>query len=316
MNGESEGRVNGVRLDHLRCFEAVKNHQCFSVAAENLYMSQSALSKQLKALENELGAVLFSRKHAAVHLTPVGERICIYVETILDAYDKMVQEVKDYTASENRKLRVASFYDMAQYGVTNLIIGFEREQADFHVESRECDHTKMLHLLDDRETDIVIGYREFWPQQLDYYVVPLRRDELVLVVHESHRLAPKSSISLSDVRHEKFCFPREDGALFKLFYDACMAAGFVPKLTLSDVRLGTIKQYIRAGMRVTLQTRIRAANVFYEPDFRLIDIQETPLLTVTILTNKNLLSRLGWEFIQYAYGFYNNMAQAGIGVTQ
>lgn len=297
-----------MKLEHLRSLEALRIYRNFSKAAEHLYMSQPTLSKQLRALENELGVALFERSHSAVCLTPVGERIFTYVKTILDAYDALVREVKDYTETDNRKLRVASFYDMAQYGITDLFVSFERNRVGFHIESKECDHATMLKLLDNRKVDMIIGYREFWPERVNYDAAFLRKDDLVLVTHITHRLAGESSILLTDLRHERFCFPREDGALFKFFYDICVSAGFCPWLTLSDVRLATIKQYIRAGMRVTLQTRVRATNVFCEPEFRLVGIRETPLLNLAILTNRTLLSQTGWEFIRHACEVCSNVA--------
>lgn len=294
-----------MRFDHLLCFEALKKYRNFSEAAENLYITQSALSKQLKSFEQELGVILFERNHSTIELTPIGERISIYVGMILNEYDRMILEAKDYIKNEKRKLRIASFYEMSQYGITDLIVDFEHDQHNFHIESKECDHLQMIHYLCNRQTDIIIGYRELWPDGANYYSMPLKKDDLVLVVHESHPLARKDMISLADVQHERFCFPREDESLFKLFYNTCVSAGFAPNHTLSNVRLGTIKRYILEGMRVTLQTRIRATNFFSEPVFHLIDVKETPLLTLTIMTNENLLSELGREFMQFAYQFFN-----------
>ena len=57
-------------------------------------------------------------------------------------------------------------------------------------------------------------------------------------------------------------------------------------------------------MRITLQTRIRAANFFTEPVFHLIDVKESPSLTLTLMANDALLSELGRKFIQFARGYY------------
>ena len=293
-----------MRFDHLRCFAAIKKYGSFSEAAENLYISQSALSKQLKSFEDELGVTLVERGHSMIKLTPIGERIALYVQAILDEYDRMVLEAKDYTKSEKKKLRIASFCEMSQYGITDLMVSFEHDIPNFYIESKECDHLQMFDLLSNRQTDIIIGYRELWPEKPDYFSVPLKKDDLVLVVHESHPLAKIDRISLADLHQERFCFPREDESLFRLFYDTCVAAGFAPYHTLSHVRLGTIKRYILQGMRVTLQTRIRAANFFTEPVFHLVDVKESPSLTLTLMANDALLSTLGRKFIQFARGYY------------
>lgn len=297
-----------MRIDYFLCFEAIKRYRNFSKAAENLYVSQSTLSKQLKSFEDKLGVVLFDRSRSTIQLTPIGERISKHVEVILNEYDEIMLEAKNHVIADNKKLRIASLYEMAQYGITDLIVSFEYDKPNFHIESQECDHSRMLHLLHNRQTDIIIGYRELWQNEIEgvgYYSMPLRKDDLVLVAHVNHPIGMKEVISLADVRNEMFCFPREDSSIFDFFKDACKSAGFAPKLTLSDVRLGTIKQYILKGMRITLQTRIRATSFFHEPIFHLVDIKETPFLTLTLMTNKSLLSDTGNQFIEFARNFYN-----------
>jgi len=298
-----------LRFSYLLCFEAIKRYQNFSVAAENLYISQSALSKQIKTLEEQLGVVLFDRGHTTIQLTPIGERISEHVEAILNEYDKMMLEARSYLENEKKKLKIASFYEMAQYGVADLLVNFEKNKPNFYIESKECAHSQMLQLLYNRQTDMIIGYLELWQKEkieTSYYTVPLRKDDLVLVAHERHPIGKKDSVSLTDVKDEIFCFPREDSSLFEFYKETCKSVGFAPKHTQSNVRLGTIKEYIFEGMRITIQTRIRATNYFHEPVFRLIDIKETPFLTLAIMTNNNLLSKIGKEFIEFAGEFYEN----------
>jgi DNA-binding transcriptional LysR family regulator len=292
-----------VKIEHFRCYNALKHYLNFSEAAYNLHISQSTLSKQIRAMEDELGGVLFDRKHTTMQMTSLGQEIAPHVETILTEYDKMRILTKDFTNRKHHKLRVASLYEMAQYGITDIIVFFEQKQADFHVESRECDHSQMVSLLETNQTDIVIGYREFWPKLLKYNAIPLREDPLVLVVNEKSPIARKKSISLLDAKEEKFCFPREDATMFNFFCDSCAAFGFIPSLTLSDVRLDTIKRYIRAGMRSTLQVKTKAENFFYEPEFKIIELEKAPSLTLTLLYNEKKLDDMGEKFIEFASGY-------------
>lgn len=293
-----------MRVEHMLCYQALKHYRNFSEAAESLYISQSALSKQLKAMEDELGVALFYRNHSKVKLTPPGERISLHVEAILLEYDQMRLIVKNYIEDSRQKLRIASFYEMVGYDITDLIISFEQTKANFHVESRECDHSQMVNLIETNQMDIAIGYQEFWPQKNNYLIVPFRRDELVMVVNKQHPFAKRETISLIEAKDERFCFPLEDGSLFHFFNDICIASGFVPKLTLSNVRLGTIKRYIAAGMRVTLQSRVRASNFFYESEYQIIGIENAPTLTFAIMANKSRVSETVDQFIQYTQKYY------------
>jgi len=294
-----------VKLEYLFSFVALRKYLNLSEAAASLYISESALSKQLRALEEELGGMLFERRHSLTRLTPLGELVSLHVDKILKQYDSMILDVKTFLGTDNKKLRIASLFEMSQYGITDLIVGFEFDRINFYVESRECDHAQMINLLDTRQTDLIIGFRELLPQQPKYSQVPLKEESLVLVVNNTHPFASRDSISLKDAMDEKFCFPREDSSLFAFFYNTCTANGFTPRLTLSDVRLGTIKRYILEGMRITLQTRTRAENFFNEPIFKLIGINDSPTLTLAIVTNKDLLDETGLSFIQYAKKYYS-----------
>jgi DNA-binding transcriptional LysR family regulator len=289
--------VIALRIENFLCFKAIKHYMNFTEAAESLYMSQSALSKQIRNMEDVLGVTLFERGHSIIRLTPAGEQVAIHIEAILNEYEHMCLSAKHYQNIEN-KLRIATLFEMAQYGITDMIVTFEKKESDFHIESRECEHNNMLDLLETNQTDIVIGYQEFWPKLFAYTSVPLRKDRLVLIVNQHHPLAKYDTIELAAAKDERFCFPQEDSSLFKFFKDSCIAAGFVPRLTQSDVRLSTIRYYIRDGMRVTLQPYIRAMNSFIGSEFRIIELHDAPILTLSIIADDAKLSRTGKEFFK------------------
>jgi DNA-binding transcriptional LysR family regulator len=293
-----------LRIEHMMCFQAVKRYRNFSEAADSLYISQSALSKQIRAFEDELGVELFDRKHTVIGLTSAGRRIDAYVNAILLEYDKMRLAARENYTGVSHKLRIASMLEMVQYGITDVLISYERKIANFHIESHECSHSQMLKLLESDQADIVIGYLEFLPRGVGYDIRTLRQDPVVLIANRSMQIAEQDAISLQDVNSESFCFPLEDEALHGFFCDCCTSHGFTPKLTMSDVRLGTIKRYVLAGMRCTLQMRPRAENFFTEPEFKIIEINDVPTLTLAMLFNEKKLDELGRNFIEFAVRHY------------
>ena len=295
-----------MKVEQLLCLLAIKRYMSFTQAAESLYMTQSGLSKQIKALENELGVQLFERSHSALRLTPACEQVCIHAEMMVNEYGHMCLAAKRFNYG-NQKLRVASLYEMAQYGVVDLIVAFEQGKTGFHVESVECEHKHMLDLLETNQTDIIIGYQEFWPRMSRCNCIPLRSDRLVLIVDRRHKFADRESVKLEEAREERFCFPQEDTSLFEYLKHSCITAGFVPLLTRSDVRLGTIRHYIRAGMRVTLQPGFRALSSFSEPEFRIIPLHDAQTLTLSMLADTERLPEIGSQFLDFARIFYDDL---------
>lgn len=295
-----------LRIEQLLCFQALKTCLDFSEASEKLFITKSTLSKQLKCLENELGVVLFVRSHSNLTLTAAGEELSPQIEALLNQYSELLSTIKDIKERVNEKLRIASMYEMALYGITSLLVSFEQDKNNFHIESKECDHQQMVHLLESGATDLIIGYKELWQYSGTQEIIPLLNDELVLVANKKHPLSAANSISLKSARNEKFCFPREDASLFKLYNETCALAGFTPSLTLSDVRLTTIKRYILQGMRMTLQTRLCAETFFNEPSFQIIFLDESPSLTLSIMCNKKLTTSISKKFIDFAVNYYTD----------
>lgn len=295
-----------MRIDHLKSFEAAKQYSNFSEAAFSLYVSQSTLSKHIKSLEEDLGVSLFERKHSSVTITPAGKQIALYTNKILELYEEMLSVAHNYSGVSHKKLRIVSMYDMTQYGIVDAIVQYEKNIENFHVESLECEHNDMIKQLANDNTDMVIGYKELLHNTNEYICVPLRKDCLVLVVNAKHPIGQNNIINLSDVDNIKFCFPQEDFALFNYFCDSCIASGISPNLTRSNVRLSTIKQYILAEMRGTLQISERAKRFFKEPDFSIVSLKDIEPLTLSILYNENKKNKFVDDFTNHAVSFFSN----------
>ena len=296
-----------MQIEQLLYFKTINHYQRFSKAADSLFISQSALSKHIKALEADLGGQLFIRKHNSIKLTPFGAYISSYIDNIVADYDQLLQIVDNYSLNKHKKLRVASMYNMALYGIVKPIVLFEKQIPIFHVETIECDHAKIQELFDSNSTDICIGYQELFNINANYKIIPLKKEPLVFVTnsHHAEEMGWKEEIRLSDVKNEKYCFPREDIHLFTFYYSACKHSNFTPELTYSNVRLSTIKQYISVGMRCTLQLKSIAEAQFNTSEFTVLALSDAPTLTLSLLTEYDRLDQIGKRFVEYITEYYH-----------
>lgn len=295
-----------MKIEQLQYFVALEKYRKFSSAAESLYISQSSLSKQLKNLENELSVDLFIRNTRNVELSEAGQRILEPAKRILKEYSEMLSELNAYTNVTQSKIRICALCEMSQYGITGMIIDFEKNQSTIYAQSKERDHQSMLNCLDTRDSDIAIGFRELWPESSDYISYPLEEDCLVIVMSSKHSLAKRESIDLSEAANEKFCFPREDVAMFQFFVSQCKEAGFSPDITFSDVRMDTIRHYVAQGMRVTILTKKRAEEFFNGPQYAIVPFNNSAQLTLSIYTRNEPLPLIYRQFIQHASDYYGH----------
>lgn len=119
-------------LSALRAFEAAARHESFAGAAEELSITQPAVSKQVVALEERLGMALFERAHRSVHLTPRGRMLA---PRISDAFDRMTLALEDVLddVQPSNTLTIAVESDFARLWLLPRLAGFERRVPDLSV---------------------------------------------------------------------------------------------------------------------------------------------------------------------------------------
>lgn len=137
----------------LRAFEAVARRLSFSAAAEELFLTQPAISRQIKSLEDELGAPLFVRGTRKVELTGAGVQLLRSVQPLLQRLDTSVRQIR--SARGRRHVSVATFASLASLWLLPRLRGFEREHPDIDIRVSASD--QMVDL-DDPEIDLVLRY--------------------------------------------------------------------------------------------------------------------------------------------------------------
>ena len=140
-------------LDGLRAFEAVARRLSFSAAADELHLTQSAISRQIKALETELGATLFNRGTRKVELTAAGVLLRQGVLPALDGIDRSVRQIR--VAQGRRAVSVSTFASFATLWLLPRLAGFQQQHPDIDIRISAND-TRVD--MDDPEVDVALRY--------------------------------------------------------------------------------------------------------------------------------------------------------------
>jgi len=146
-------------LTNLRAFEAVARTLNFGVAAEELHVTQSAVSRQIKGLEDELGAQLFVRGTRHVQVSPDGQTLLRAVEPLLVKLDATVQNIR--RARGRQRVSVTTFASFGSLWLLPRIEAFQRSHADIDI--RVSAHDAIADLEQDAELDLALRYCS--PQQ-------------------------------------------------------------------------------------------------------------------------------------------------------
>ena len=240
-----------MRIDRLMYFIAVADLGSFSAAAEKLYTTQSAVSKQVLALERELGVSLFDRAHRRAVLTKQGEIVQQYAQKILDDHQEMLVKLRDVQEQEGGKVSIASIPVMQQYGITDLVGRFRRENADITMSVGEMEGGEILAALKQGGYDMAFLRLE----QLNdsaYEAIPLTNDVLTALLPEQHELAEEKEISLAQLKDDPFLLLNEGTLLRGMCLDACRHSGFTPHISYTGTRNENIAELVAMGMGVSL----------------------------------------------------------------
>ncbi len=184
-------------LRQLEMFQAIVETGSFTRAGEKLFVSQSAISRQIKLLEEELGDQLFKRIHRRIHLTPTGEIVLQYSQRIFNEVRLLNSEIADLTHLQRGSLHLAGGMSVCTYLFPVLLKEYKRLFPNIELRIATGMTEEILRMLRSNQLDLSLLSLPFDDPDLE--VIPALSEEMVLVMDENHPLAAKPQIAFSDL---------------------------------------------------------------------------------------------------------------------
>lgn len=257
----------------------------FSSASDELCITQSALSKQIKSLEIELNTLLFNRNKRAISLTPAGEEFAVYAEKLLENYYEMISNMKKHELLEKGYLSIATIPVMSQYGMTSKIASFASMYPQIKLDLVEKENDIIVSMLRNGEVDVAFMRTSYLPEGLtDVY--PLMEDFLVLVVAKDHPLAKLDAVDLAQTKSEQFIFLNSTSGIFTTCMEECQKSGFTPDVLFTNSRIETIMELVAEKLGVTLLMN-QVARYFDYPQLSIVPLIQPVTSTLAIVKPKN-----------------------------
>lgn len=192
----------------LKVFHTVASRSSFTKASEELNISQPAVTKHIKEIENQLNTKLFDRKGTTIQLTQSGKILYEYAEKIRNIYRDLEFEIHQINQQHKGKLIIGASTTVAQYVLPEILATFNSYYKDIKIELITHNTEGVSKLL--KEGRIDLGIIEGESQSSYFEYKPFRADEIVLVTKANHPLAHKT-LSLKDLYTINFIF-REQGS--------------------------------------------------------------------------------------------------------
>ncbi|WP_028550180.1 LysR family transcriptional regulator [Paenibacillus sp. UNC451MF] len=234
----------------LEYFRVVAKTEHFTKAAEQLAISQPALSRSITHLEEELGVALFDRIGRSVQLNPFGKRFLQRVDRALQEIQDGVQELHQMQDPYTGSVSLAFVMTFGLSILPELLSKFNRVYPNveflLHQSPTTIIHKQLLH----SEVDLsIVGLLEnrkgiTWHKLIE--------EELFVYVPANHRLASQDAIRLAELAEEPFITFKRGYGMRTLTDQLCGLAGFVPKIKFEGDDVATVSVLVSSGLGVTL----------------------------------------------------------------
>jgi DNA-binding transcriptional LysR family regulator len=286
-------------FDQLETFLEVARHVSFSRAAEKRFRTQPAISSQIRALEEEVGARLFDRSGGKVALTAAGKAFQQYAEQTLEARKSMMVTLAELERIPRGEIVVGANEGTCLHILPEVFAEFKKLYPKVAVQISRLERAKILESIIDNSVDFGVVSTPVDDRRLT--VVNIHRDELVIIVPPGHPLSRMKQAGIADVARYPLLLPkvgRTRDALANLFQEHRVKPMVSMELDSSEL----LKRFVAADVGIGF---IASSNILEDASAGVL--AAVPLADVSIRRDLALvfrkdkaLSRAALAFIEVA----------------
>jgi DNA-binding transcriptional LysR family regulator len=260
-----------MELRHLRYFIAVAEELNFTRAAANLHVAQSAVSAQIRSLEEAVGVPLFERSSRRVDLTAAGRVFLDGARETLERLDEVARQVRRVGRAEAGELAIGFIGSQSHEWLPQVLRRFRQKYPAVDVTLTELVPSQQMEALLLHRLDVgIIGVIDGKPPP-GIQIESITEERPVAAVPNDHPFAHRESLRLEELKSEPFIFTsRENAPSYRAWFTRlCHRAGFVARVVQEVDRARTGVQYVAAGFGVSVfsehVSRLPAPGVSFIP---------------------------------------------------
>jgi len=262
-------------LRQLKVFEAVARHLSFSRAAEELHLTQPAVSTQVGKLAEHAGLPLFEQVGKKIHLTAAGEQMLLSSREIIQKFQEAEEAMAQFKGVSGGRLHV-SVISAGDYFFPRLLVQFAQRHAGVTFNFVVCNREELLAQLKENRTDLAVMVRP--PDDAEMLAEAFAPHPYVIVAPPEHPLAQAQRIPAARIAREPFVV-REKGS--DTWNSMVQAFGsHLPGVNIAmEIRsTETIKQAVMAGMGVSFLSAHTVSRELQAGSLAVLDVQGFPLM--------------------------------------
>ena len=285
-------------IESLAEFCSLVETHSFQETAARMNISQSALTKHIHKMEEELNITLFDRSQRSIRINEYSQRFYPHAKQILQIYSEATAFLHELNDQERISVTVAYNPIVGQYGLVDTLLGFSAKHPEYNLKTNESYHS--LDLLKEKRCDFAfVGEGE--SEGSDFSRMIYKTDHLAVVVPENHPLASQDTVTLDALRQEHFILHSSHTDLphdeTKKFLSLCESQQFVPDVVGESQFSSTMLRYVRMGRGIAVLNRMHIPHDV--SNVRILDIYPKVHSYIYLLYRRRIASHCAADFLHY-----------------
>jgi len=241
-------------IELLRAFCIVVEEGSLNRATERLHITQPSLTRQMQALENEIGGALLERQSSGVKPTALGQVALANVGPVLEQYDAVCADLRRQARGQRAELRIGYIGSAAHTYLNPALAALRREHPEAKVKLLDLSPGEQIAALEKGDIDLALIGQEGASLSRDFYTRKLATLGVCVVMPADHPLASRRELSTTDLKKEAFIGAPDDEVPGRNQWITrlCRKAGFRPKFIADAASIGEVFSMVAGDGAVTL----------------------------------------------------------------
>ncbi len=292
-----------MKLEYLEEFLTLAETSNYNIAAENLFVSASTLSRHIMLLEEELGTKLFNRGPRNVSLSKAGTLLVPFAKTIIEAKKKYIDVLETECSGHDQHLSIGFSRPVIQYGLLEDIFFFRDDNPDINASITESSPISLYQMLKNDEFDFILSY-EYEEYGSNIETLPLVKDNLSVILPADHPLSTKESLSLQDLKDEHFILHLKNGPSHEQCVKLFQAAGINPDIRTRVQSGRFIVELVSSGIGISLIEDKRFRNEL-PCNVKMVPLEPRVDKTLSLIYKKHPFNEAESRFFEYIKDAFN-----------
>jgi DNA-binding transcriptional LysR family regulator len=274
----------------------------FSATADELYITQSSLSKHIQSLERTLGVQLFIRSNHKTKLSEAGQMFLPYAQKFNNLFLEMNKDIGRVINKGQMSFKLGCLMTLEFYGIVEAVADFKLKYPEIKINLIEFGYNTnktIQNSLTSSEFDLIFCDSQFVRSKC-FEKRDFTKDHLVAILHHSHPLAAWEQLDLIKLRDEPLIFLSDETTTYYYSYNLCKETGFIPKVSFYGIHIGNVLKCVYNNMGIALVMK-KFTSRLTSDKMVVRDIVPTVERTISMARLKanfyNIAAGLFWDYI-------------------